>query len=74
MGATAPGQHDMRSNVTATSSSGAELRGAKIAIVGVGKIACDQHIPAIAGLEAFELAATASRAGGRRRETKRITS
>ncbi|SFR52930.1 D-galactose 1-dehydrogenase [Yoonia tamlensis] len=49
--------------MTATSSSGAELRGAKIAIVGVGKIARDQHIPAIAGLEAFDLAATASRAG-----------
>lgn len=54
----------MGSYVTATSSSGAELRGAKIAIVGAGKIAVDQHIPAIAGLDAFELAATASRAGG----------
>jgi D-galactose 1-dehydrogenase len=33
----------------------------KIAIVGVGKIARDQHIPAIAGNPDFELAATASR-------------
>lgn len=33
----------------------------KIAIVGVGKIARDQHIPAISENPAFELAATASR-------------
>lgn len=33
----------------------------RIAIVGVGKIARDQHIPAIAGNPAFELAAAASR-------------
>jgi len=33
----------------------------KIAIVGFGKIARDQHVPAIAGSDAFELAATASR-------------
>jgi D-galactose 1-dehydrogenase len=33
----------------------------KIAIVGVGKIARDQHIPAIAASDAFDLAATASR-------------
>jgi D-galactose 1-dehydrogenase len=33
----------------------------KIAIVGVGKIARDQHLPAIAGNPDFELAATASR-------------
>ena len=32
-----------------------------VALVGVGKIARDQHIPAIAGEPAFELAATASR-------------
>ena len=36
----------------------------KIAIVGVGKIARDQHVPAIAGSDAFELAATVSRSGG----------
>ncbi|KAA9010747.1 Gfo/Idh/MocA family oxidoreductase [Histidinibacterium aquaticum] len=33
----------------------------KIALVGVGKIARDQHIPAIAGHEGLTLAATASR-------------
>lgn len=33
----------------------------KLAIVGVGKIARDQHIPAISASPAFELAATASR-------------
>jgi len=32
----------------------------KIAIVGVGKIVRDQHVPALAGNTAFELAATAS--------------
>lgn len=36
----------------------------KIAIVGVGKIARDQHVPAIAGSDAFDLAATVSRSGG----------
>ncbi|MBV0912786.1 Gfo/Idh/MocA family protein [Anianabacter salinae] len=35
-----------------------------IAIVGVGKIARDQHIPAIAADPAFRLAATVSRSGG----------
>lgn len=35
-----------------------------IAIVGIGKIARDQHIPAIAGGGAFRLAATVSRSGG----------
>ena len=35
-----------------------------IAIVGVGKIARDQHLPAIAGDPAFHLAATVSRSGG----------
>ncbi|HET9510365.1 MAG TPA: Gfo/Idh/MocA family oxidoreductase, partial [Sphingomonas sp.] len=33
----------------------------KIAIVGFGKIARDQHVPAIAGNDVFDLAATASR-------------
>jgi D-galactose 1-dehydrogenase len=36
----------------------------KIAIVGIGKIARDQHIPAIAGSADFRLAATVSRSGG----------
>ncbi|KJZ21214.1 Gfo/Idh/MocA family protein [Loktanella sp. S4079] len=36
----------------------------KIAILGVGKIARDQHIPAIAGNDTMELAATVSRSGG----------
>ncbi|PZX18816.1 D-galactose 1-dehydrogenase [Palleronia aestuarii] len=36
----------------------------QVAIVGVGKIARDQHVPAIAGEPAFELAATVSRSGG----------
>jgi predicted dehydrogenase len=35
----------------------------RIAIVGLGKIAHDQHIPAIAGSERFELVAAASHAG-----------
>lgn len=35
-----------------------------LAIVGVGKIARDQHIPAIAGNDDFRLAATVSRSGG----------
>jgi len=35
-----------------------------IAIVGVGKIARDQHLPSIAGNPDFRLAATASRSGG----------
>jgi D-galactose 1-dehydrogenase len=33
----------------------------RIAIVGLGKIARDQHIPAIAGTEGIELVAIASR-------------
>lgn len=36
----------------------------KIAVVGLGKIAQDQHIPAIVASEAWELAATVSRSGG----------
>ncbi|MET0366405.1 MAG: gfo/Idh/MocA family oxidoreductase, partial [Sphingobium sp.] len=32
----------------------------RIAVVGVGKIARDQHLPAIAGNGAFSLAATVS--------------
>ncbi|MDF0599205.1 Gfo/Idh/MocA family oxidoreductase [Psychromarinibacter sp. C21-152] len=35
----------------------------KIALVGIGKIARDQHIPSLAASAAFELAATASRHG-----------
>ncbi len=34
-----------------------------IALVGIGKIARDQHVPAIAASPAFQLAATASRSG-----------
>ncbi|GAC1336832.1 MAG: Gfo/Idh/MocA family oxidoreductase [Acetobacteraceae bacterium] len=36
----------------------------RVAIVGLGKIARDQHIPAIAGTDGIELAATASRNAG----------
>jgi predicted dehydrogenase len=36
----------------------------RIAIVGFGKIAQDQHVPSVAGNPAFELAATVSRSGG----------
>jgi predicted dehydrogenase len=36
------------------------MAAAKIAIVGVGKIVRDQHVPALAANSAFELAATAS--------------
>lgn len=36
----------------------------KIALIGVGKIARDQHIPAILADPAFELVATVSRHGG----------
>ncbi len=35
----------------------------QIALVGIGKIAVDQHVPAINGSDAWELAATVSRAG-----------
>ncbi|KMW58562.1 D-galactose 1-dehydrogenase [Candidatus Rhodobacter oscarellae] len=35
----------------------------KIALVGIGKIAVDQHVPAIAGAPEWELAATVSRRG-----------
>lgn len=35
----------------------------RIAILGFGKIAADQHVPAIAGNPRFELAATSSRSG-----------
>jgi D-galactose 1-dehydrogenase len=35
-----------------------------IAIVGVGKIARDQHVPAISGCRGFDLTATISRSGG----------
>ena len=36
----------------------------RIAIVGLGKIAHDQHVPAIAASDRFELVAAATRAGG----------
>jgi len=35
----------------------------RIAIVGVGKIACDQHVPALRATPEFDLVATASRHG-----------
>ena len=35
----------------------------KIALVGIGKIALDQHVPAIAASPDWELAATVSRSG-----------
>ncbi len=35
----------------------------KIAIIGYGKIAADQHVPSISGNDRFELAATSSRSG-----------
>lgn len=35
----------------------------RIAIIGFGKIAADQHVPSIAGNPCFELAATSSRSG-----------
>lgn len=35
----------------------------KIALVGIGKIALDQHVPAIAASAEWELAATCSRQG-----------
>ncbi|MDT0682941.1 Gfo/Idh/MocA family oxidoreductase [Roseicyclus sp. F158] len=35
-----------------------------VALVGIGKIARDQHVPALAGSDAFALAACVSRSGG----------
>ena len=35
----------------------------RIAIIGYGKIAADQHVPSIAGNDRFELVATSSRSG-----------
>ena len=35
----------------------------KVALVGIGKIALDQHVPAINGSDVWELAATVSRSG-----------
>ena len=35
----------------------------KVALVGIGKIAVDQHVPALAASPDFELAATVSRHG-----------
>ena len=43
---------------------GRQLVGEPIALLGIGKIARDQHIPAIAASPAFHLAATVSRSGG----------
>jgi D-galactose 1-dehydrogenase len=43
---------------------GRQLMSEPIALLGIGKIARDQHIPAIAALNAFALAATVSRSGG----------
>jgi predicted dehydrogenase len=39
------------------------MRPIRIAIIGFGKIAADQHVPAIQGNDRFELAATSSRSG-----------
>lgn len=39
------------------------LKGRRIALVGIGKIATDQHVPAIAASPDWELAATVSRRG-----------
>ena len=39
------------------------MRPIRIAIIGFGKIAADQHVPSIAGNPRFELAATSSRSG-----------
>ena len=39
------------------------MRRIKIAIIGFGKIAADQHVPSIAGNDRFELVATSSRSG-----------
>jgi predicted dehydrogenase len=39
------------------------MRKIRIAIIGFGKIAADQHVPSIAGNDRFELVATSSRAG-----------
>lgn len=50
--------------MTATSPAGAAIRLMPTAIVGVGKIARDQHIPAIAGCDAFDFSATVSGSGG----------
>lgn len=36
----------------------------KVALVGIGKIARDQHIPALVASDAYQLAATVSRSGG----------
>ncbi|KLE35941.1 Gfo/Idh/MocA family protein [Aurantiacibacter luteus] len=35
----------------------------RLAVIGMGKIACDQHLPSIAGTQKFELVATVSRDG-----------
>ncbi|SEN73165.1 D-galactose 1-dehydrogenase [Loktanella fryxellensis] len=43
---------------------GRQLKSEPIALLGIGKIARDQHIPAIARSDAFHLTATVSRSGG----------
>lgn len=43
---------------------GRQLMSEPIALLGIGKIARDQHIPAIAESSGFALAATVSRSGG----------
>lgn len=44
-------------------SEPAQMKKLRIGLVGIGKIARDQHVPALAGDERFELVATASRNG-----------
>ena len=39
------------------------MRSLKLAILGFGKIAADQHVPSIAGIDRLELVATSSRTG-----------
>jgi len=39
------------------------MRSIKIAIIGFGKIAADQHMPSITANDRFELVATSSRSG-----------
>ena len=39
------------------------MAGMKVALVGIGKIARDQHVPALAASGDWELAATVSRSG-----------
>lgn len=50
------------------------MRPLRIAIIGYGKIAADQHAPAIAANPRFELAATVSRSGPARDDVPAFTS